>query len=57
MTVITDYNIPKIGFISLGCPKAGSDTEKLLSKIKAEGYEIANNYKDSELVIVKKSKL
>ena len=52
MTVITDYNTPKIGFISLGCPKAGSDTEKLLSKIKAEGYEIANNYKDSELVIV-----
>ena len=52
MTVTTDYNTPRIGFISLGCPKAGSDTEKLLSKIKAEGYEIANNYKDSELVIV-----
>ena len=52
MTSITDYNSPKIGFVSLGCPKAGSDTEKMLSKIKAEGYEIANNYKDSELVIV-----
>ena len=52
MTVRTDYSSPRIGFISLGCPKAGSDTEKLLSKIKAEGYEIANNYKDSELVIV-----
>ena len=52
MTVNIDYAIPKIGFISLGCPKAGSDTEKMLSQIKAEGYEIANNYKDSELVIV-----
>jgi ribosomal protein S12 methylthiotransferase len=52
MTVKIDYHIPKIGFISLGCPKASSDTEKMLSQIKAEGYEIANNYKDSELVIV-----
>ena len=52
MTTKLDYHSPKIGFISLGCPKAGSDTEKMLSKIKAEGYEIASNYKDSELVIV-----
>ena len=52
MTTKLDYYSPKIGFISLGCPKAGSDTEKMLSKIKAEGYEIASNYKDSELVIV-----
>jgi len=52
MTVKIDHHIPKIGFISLGCPKAGSDTEKMLGQIKAEGYEIANNYKDSELVIV-----
>ena len=47
-----DDRPPKIGFVSLGCPKAGSDTEKMLSKIKAEGYEIAKNYEDSELVIV-----
>ena len=47
-----NYHSPKIGFISLGCPKAGSDSEKMLSKIKAEGYEIAQNYHDSELVIV-----
>ena len=52
MTTKLDYHTPKIGFISLGCPKAGSDTEKMLSKIKAEGYEIAKNYRDSELVIV-----
>ena len=47
-----DDRPPKIGFVSLGCPKAGSDTEKMLSKIKVEGYEIAKNYEDSELVIV-----
>ena len=47
-----NYHSPKIGFVSLGCPKAGSDSEKMLSKIKAEGYEIAQNYYDSELVIV-----
>ncbi|MGE4596814.1 MAG: 30S ribosomal protein S12 methylthiotransferase RimO [Methylophilaceae bacterium] len=43
---------PKIGFVSLGCPKAGSDTEKVLSQVRAEGYDIAGNYKDAELVIV-----
>ena len=47
-----NYHSPKIGFVSLGCPKAGSDSEKMLSKIKAEGYEIAQYYHDSELVIV-----
>ena len=47
-----NYHSPKIGFVSLGCPKAGSDSEKMISKIKAEGYEIAQNYHDSELVIV-----
>lgn len=47
-----NYHSPKIGFISLGCPKAGSDSEKMLSKIKAEGYEIGQSYHDSELVIV-----
>ena len=47
-----NYHSPKIGFVSLGCPKAASDSEKMLSKIKAEGYEIAQNYHDSELVIV-----
>ena len=52
MTTKLDYYSPKIGFVSLGCPKAGSDSEKMLSKIKADGYEIAKNYQDSELVIV-----
>ena len=38
--------------MSLGCPKAGSDTEKILSRVKAEGYEISSNFINSDLVIV-----
>jgi len=45
-------NPPKVGFISLGCPKAGSDTGILITKIRAEGYEISSTFKDSDLVIV-----
>ena len=45
-------NFPKIGFVSLGCPKAGSDTGRLITKIRSEGYEISSSYKDSDLVIV-----
>ena len=45
-------NFPKVGFVSLGCPKAGSDTGKLITKIRSEGYEISSSYKDSDLVIV-----
>lgn len=44
--------IPKIGFVSLGCPKAGSDTGKLITQIRSEGYEISPTYDDSDLVIV-----
>lgn len=49
---LTNLKVPKVGFISLGCPKAGSDTEKILTRVKAEGYEIASNYSHSDLVIV-----
>jgi ribosomal protein S12 methylthiotransferase len=45
-------NSPKVGFISLGCPKAGSDTGMLITKIRAEGYEISPTFKDSDLVVV-----
>ena len=52
MTTKLDYHAPKIGFVSLGCPKAGSDTEKVLSQVRSEGYDIADDYKDAGLVIV-----
>ncbi len=41
-----------IGFVSLGCPKALVDSENILTQLKAEGYEIVNDYTDADLVIV-----
>lgn len=43
---------PKVGFVSLGCPKAGSDAERILTQLRAEGYAISANYQDSDLVVV-----
>ncbi len=41
-----------VGFISLGCPKAASDSELILTRLRAEGYLISGNYQDSDLVVV-----
>src|SRR5690348_6621491 len=43
---------PKVGFVSLGCPKAASDSERILTQLRAEGYEISSSYQDSDLVVV-----
>jgi ribosomal protein S12 methylthiotransferase len=43
---------PKIGFVSLGCPKALVDSEKILSRLKAEGYQTAADYAGADVVIV-----
>ena len=43
---------PKVGFVSLGCPKAGSDAERILTQLRAEGYEISGSYEQSDLVVV-----
>ena len=43
---------PKVGFVSLGCPKAGSDAERILTQLRAEGYEISDTYEDADLVVV-----
>ncbi|NCA69255.1 MAG: 30S ribosomal protein S12 methylthiotransferase RimO [Sphingobacteriia bacterium] len=43
---------PKIGFISLGCPKATVDSEQILTRLRAEGYGIRSSYADADLVIV-----
>lgn len=43
---------PKVGFVSLGCPKAGSDSERILTQLRAEGYEISDSYEQSDLVVV-----
>lgn len=44
--------IPHIGFISLGCPKALVDSERILSQLRAEGYQISADYHGSDLVVV-----
>ncbi|MBI4937628.1 MAG: 30S ribosomal protein S12 methylthiotransferase RimO [Nitrosomonadales bacterium] len=44
--------IPKVGFVSLGCPKATADSEQILTRLRAEGYLISGSYQDSDLVIV-----
>ena len=41
-----------IGFVSLGCPKASSDAERILTQLRAEGYEISGSYQDADLVVV-----
>jgi ribosomal protein S12 methylthiotransferase len=46
------HTIPKIGFISLGCPKATVDSERILTQLRAEGYEITPHYHAAHLVIV-----
>jgi ribosomal protein S12 methylthiotransferase len=43
---------PKVGFVSLGCPKALVDSERILTRLRAEGYEVASTYGKADLVIV-----
>ncbi|MGL4407237.1 MAG: radical SAM protein, partial [Zoogloea sp.] len=49
---IKDKNPPKVGFVSLGCPKALVDSEQILTRLRAEGYEISPSYEGSDLVVV-----
>ncbi|TWI69419.1 ribosomal protein S12 methylthiotransferase [Pseudoduganella lurida] len=43
---------PKVGFVSLGCPKALVDSEQILTQLRAEGYDTAKSYAGADLVIV-----
>ena len=43
---------PRVGFVSLGCPKALVDSEGILTQLRAEGYDIAPTYAGSDLVVV-----
>ncbi|MBB3332667.1 ribosomal protein S12 methylthiotransferase [Halomonas campaniensis] len=43
---------PKVGFVSLGCPKALVDSERILTQLRAEGYEITPSYDDADVVVV-----
>ena len=48
----TSKSPPKIGFVSLGCPKALVDSERILSQLRAEGYDTSKSYDGADLVIV-----
>jgi ribosomal protein S12 methylthiotransferase len=43
---------PKVGFVSLGCPKALVDSERILTQLRTEGYEIVPSYDDADVVVV-----
>jgi ribosomal protein S12 methylthiotransferase len=42
----------KIGFVSLGCPKATVDTERILTQLRSDGYDLVGSYSDADLVVV-----
>jgi ribosomal protein S12 methylthiotransferase len=54
--LITDQQMlmktPTIGFISLGCPKALVDSERIITKLRAEEYAVSPTYQDADLVVV-----
>ncbi|NCW21909.1 MAG: 30S ribosomal protein S12 methylthiotransferase RimO [Gammaproteobacteria bacterium] len=43
---------PKVGFVSLGCPKALVDSERILTQLRAEGYTVAPDYDSADVVVV-----
>ena len=51
----TDTQIPSngtVGFISLGCPKALVDSERILTQLRVDGYDIVGSYQDADVVVV-----
>src|SRR5688572_30743847 len=43
---------PRVGFVSLGCPKALVDSERILTQLRAEGYETAKTHAAADVVVV-----
>lgn len=43
---------PRVGFISLGCPKALVDSEQIITKLRTEGYQISPTYQEADIVVV-----
>src|SRR5690242_18834863 len=48
----TDNAAPKVSFVSLGCPKALVDSERIVTRLRAEGYELSRQHQGADLVIV-----
>jgi ribosomal protein S12 methylthiotransferase len=49
---IADPRAPKVSFVSLGCPKALVDSERIITRLRAEGYELTRQHEGADLVIV-----
>jgi ribosomal protein S12 methylthiotransferase len=47
-----DDPAPKVSFVSLGCPKALVDSERIVTRLRAEGYELSRQHEGSDLVVV-----
>lgn len=47
-----DFSAPRVGMVSLGCPKATVDSERILTRLRAEGYALSPDYEGADLVIV-----
>ncbi len=43
---------PRVGLVSLGCPKALVDSERIITKLRAEGYELSGDYAGADVVVV-----
>src|SRR5512143_4216403 len=43
---------PKIGFVSLGCPNALVDSERIITRLRSEGYQLSGSYEGADLVVV-----
>ena len=52
MSTVTTPSAPKVGFVSLGCPKALVDSERILTQLRMEGYEVVATYQDADVVVV-----
>src|SRR5919205_2461540 len=47
-----DLHAPKVSFVSLGCPKALVDSERIITRLRAEGYELTRGHAGADLAIV-----
>ena len=47
---MTKTHAPRIGFVSLGCPKALTDSELILTQLRAEGYDTSKTFAGADLV-------
>jgi len=50
--VVPPARAPRVGFVSLGCPKALVDSERILTQLRSEGYEVAPTYEAADVVVV-----